>query len=721
MTPPVGRQTRRLVDTVTDLLSRLDAAVAAYDKARDQVVHQFGIVRDALVTRELRRLPLDDLRQASEQRLLLSPLTAAGYDRVGDILGMSTDDLNRIPGVGDASARTIRGALDGFVRAATADVRFRIKLDPTDAASTRLLQSLRTYRQLLRVRDPLQQEARRLRTGLPRALADALPATSRLRWWFAGDAAKAQAAQATAWLDDVLRSTSVFDQLGQAERAVAGEGGDVWPEFEAAASDWYAWLSEVVPLGSEGAARGFLSDDLVARVEAVELDDRLRTVTLRGYQVFGAQFAIAQERVILGDEMGLGKTIQALAVLAHLTSQAFPGPRPPYLVVCPATLMSNWERETRARTQLDAVVIHGADRQDEVTAWLRGGDVGITTYETLRRLELPHDLALGALVVDEAHYVKNAATLRAKTVTALVRRTQRVLFLTGTPMENRVEEFEVLAGLLRPGLIAPGTSRGLGATGFRKAVAPVYLRRRTEDVLVELPDREEIDEWVDFTRQDRLAYVAAVHDGNFMAMRRAGFQTFDPQTCGKADRLTELVEEAAANERKVVVFSFFREVVDGLSGRLSTARGIPPVFGPISGAVGVSRRTEVLDAFTACRGPAVLVAQIQAGGIGLNIQAASVVIFCEPQLTPTVEEQAIARVHRMGQVRSVQVHRLLNPDTVEERIRWLNQGKSREFDLFAARSYVAEATESAVDVTYEALATRLVREERERLALEPAT
>ena len=132
-----------------------------------------------------------------------------------------------------------------------------------------------------------------------------------------------------------------------------------------------------------------------------------------------------------------------------------------------------------------------------------------------------------------------------------------------------------------------------------------------------------------------------------------------------------------------------------------------------------ARRQQLVDDFTAEPGHAVLLAQIQAGGVGLNLQAASVVIICEPQVKPTMEEQAIARAHRMGQARTVQVHRLLTPRGVDERMLGILRGKARLFDEYARRSDLAERTPDAVDVSEQALARQIVQEEQERLGTAP--
>ncbi len=162
---------------------------------------------------------------------------------------------------------------------------------------------------------------------------------------------------------------------------------------------------------------------------------------------------------------------------------------------------------------------------------------------------------------------------------------------------------------------------------------------------------------------------------------------------------------------KVVVFSYFRDVLAAVEQALEKG-----VFGPISGSVPAARRQQLVDDFTQATGHAVLLSQIEAGGVGLNLQAASLVILCEPQVKPTVEHQAVARVHRMGQIRTVQVHRMLAADSVDDRLLTILKNKDRLFDAFARRSDLAEATPDAIDISDASLARRIVEEEQRRLA-----
>ncbi|MEV3938253.1 DEAD/DEAH box helicase [Glycomyces sp. NPDC049804] len=411
---------------------------------------------------------------------------------------------------------------------------------------------------------------------------------------------------------------------------------------------------------------------------------------LRFYQLFGAKYTIHQEQAIIGDEMGLGKTIQALAVAAHLAAK---GQRR-FLVVCPASVVPNWLNEIRKHTRLASFSLHGTGREAEARKWLHRGGIAVTTFNTIDRLETLRrhaDAETALLVVDEAHYIKNPGTKRTQAVRAAIGRSQRTLFLSGTPMENRVEEFQALIGYLRPD-IARRVDAGdavVGARAFRRLVAPVYLRRNQEDVLTELPEKIEVEEWVQFTGDDANAYRDQVRARNLMGMRQASSAM--PGTA-KLDRLAELVEDAGAEGQKVIVFSYFLDVLAAAGSRLGNL-----AIGPITGSVPARKRQDMIDDFTRREGPAVILAQIEAGGVGLNIQAASVVIIAEPQWKPSVEQQAIARAHRMGQTRRVQVHRLLAKDGVDERIREVQEQKQLLFEHYARQSDAKSTDGMATD------------------------
>jgi SNF2 family DNA or RNA helicase len=192
-----------------------------------------------------------------------------------------------------------------------------------------------------------------------------------------------------------------------------------------------------------------------------------------------------------------------------------------------------------------------------------------------------------------------------------------------------------------------------------------------------------------------------------MLMRRAAMLSERSQ---KVERLVEIIEEAESNGRRVIVFSYFRAVLAEI------ARVLPgQVFGPLSGSTPTKERQSLVDKFSAAGDGAVLVAQISAGGVGLNIQSASVVVICEPQIKPTMESQAIARAHRMGQTKTVQVYRLLTENSVDERVREILARKRQIFDAFARDSVIASQAPDAVDYSEVELARMVIAAERKRL------
>jgi len=705
--PPSLAEARQQVAQARRLNTTIWAAVDAITATRQAILDRYQQVMDSLCAAQIAGLPLSVLREASAGRLTLAPLEQAGYATVGQIARLTEAKLVALPGIGTTTARAILAARDAAVASVRQETSFRINLDPANRTATALLQELDRYTAVRAVAEPAWPELMNLVDRLDRELAG-VKRLGRVRWWFTRSPDRADALAAAGRLKgylDEAAASGVVPVCTEVMRRWHAPAADPWPGFEAHASDYYALLGEFVDTCTPSqAVQGYVTDDIVARVAAQELDASLRRVDLRGYQQFGAKYALAQRRIILGDEMGLGKTIQALAGLCHVASTAGGTPLP-MLVVCPASVLLNWSREILTRTVLSHVVIHGPDRQDEVTAWLDQAAIGVTTYETLRTLELPADLHLSVLVVDEAHYVKNPDAARSRAVRHLTALSDYVWFLTGTPMENSVDEFAALVRYLQADVL-PAETMPTGPVAFRRAVSGVYLRRNAVDVLAELPARLDQDAWVSLTAADREAHAAAVRTGNLMAIRQAAYVAPDS---AKLERFAELVQEAEANGWKVVAYSYFREV---LSRAHAASSGV--CFPPLTGDVPPADRLRIVDEFSAHPGPALLLAQIKVGGVGLNIQAASVVILLEPQLTPAAEEQAIARSYRMGQVRPVHVYRILAERTVDETLVDLLARKTTDFDAYARRSEVAEATDEAVDVSFAGLGRQLVAAEQAR-------
>ncbi|WP_329053224.1 SNF2-related protein [Streptomyces violaceus] len=715
----MGRSERGAVAAGRRLYEAAQAVAGDHERAVEAVRAALKPICDTAAEQALDAIPVARLKEVTEGRLRLGEVERGGLRSVRQVLDAGSYRLRQIPGVGQRTADQIIAAARQISDAVRETIAVHIDVDRPEPRTTSLVMALHVLVEAGPDARRAVDTAAALSERLGPPLAEAKPAAGRLRMLLVGQAVRARALEAVA---EVRRLTEEAAQGGVPELFAQASvdllrgttEAAAWVDFELRSAEYYSLLAEISGRGPDtAAAEGFLPDEVAERVHDQMLDDTHRRVSLRGYQAFGARFALAQRKVILGDEMGLGKTIQAIAVLAHLAAEG----QSHFMVVCPASVLINWTREIEARSKLRVMPLHGPGRQEAFADWKGRGGVGVTTFDALRGFPAPGGGELGMLVVDEAHYVKNPKTRRSQAVTEWSGHCERVLFMTGTPMENRVAEFRSLVQILQPHLAgAVGDRDGVaGSKAFRKAVAPVYLRRNQQDVLTELPALQQTDEWEELSASDEDAYREAVRVGNFMAMRRAAYAR--PEKSAKLNRLCEIVEDAAENGLKVVVFSNFRDVLGVVKDTLDAARskGGGQVFGPISGSVPPARRQQLVDQFAAVPGHAVLVAQIEAAGVGLNMQAASVVIICEPQIKPTIEHQAVARAHRMGQVRSVRVHRLLTTRGVDERMVEMLKNKTRLFNAYARRSAVAESTPDAVDVSDTAMARQIVEEEQARL------
>lgn len=682
-----------VTSTLPAAIKTIQGALSREAKFRQRAVDAGVELRKAETQRLVAEMPIERLKDATRERIRIAPLADAGFKTVLDVFTYSAR-LPSLPGIGATTAHRIRGAAQTLWQATSDEMPVRIDIKSPTSHTLELVRCLGVWDATRKTKNATADLAR----------AEALtPLASALDAHVTHLVVTAGRAEHAAFVEAV---ESVVRRAG----AVSGSATNVaprdpWQDFLARPADYFAMLHELGFLTEdEDAVIGGLPEEVVAAVRELELETEHLAVSLRGYQSFAARFALVQRKVIIGDEMGLGKTIEALAVMAHLRAK---GSRHA-LVIGPAAVVTNWMREVQAKSTLRSHRLHGPGRDASLLNWRRQGGIAVTTYESLGWFQshLPLVDELACVVLDEAHYIKNPGALRAQRCARVIEKAERAILLTGTPLENRVEEFRNLVNYIRPDLVVDATD--LRPRLFRQQVAPVYLRRNQEDVLTELPELVEVDEWLPMSHADTATYRDAVYAGNFQAMRQAAMlQGSDSQ---KLQRLIEIIEEAEDNNRKVIVFSNYLRVLEEVAGALPGR-----LFGPLTGSVPAAKRQTLVDAFSAADSGAVLIAQIIAGGVGLNIQAASVVVICEPQLKPTTEWQAIARAHRMGQLKSVQVHRLLSEEGVDLRVTQILAKKKELFADFAAISDTAEIAPEAFDVSEAELVKEVVEAERQRL------
>lgn len=438
---------------------------------------------------------------------------------------------------------------------------------------------------------------------------------------------------------------------------------------------------------------------------------------LRPYQERGVGWLVFLGRLgsgaCLADDMGLGKTAQ---LIASLLADPAPGPT---LVVCPVSVLGNWAREIeRFAPALTVLAHHGRERFDDdgdFASRAHAHDVVLTTYSLVAR-DVDHlrEVEWGRVVLDEAQQVKNPSTATARAVRQLA--APRRVALTGTPVENRLAELWSIMQFLNPGLLGSLTSFTKRFAGpierdddpeaaelLRRLVGPFLLRRLKADkaVIDDLPDKIEQTERCVLTREQATLYQAVVDDLLAAADREQGIGRSGailagiaklkqvcnhpahfladgsalPGRSGKLDRVEELLDEIVTAGDKVLCFTQFAGWGERLVPHLARRYGTEPLW--LHGGVSRRRREQLLERFSDPAGPPVFLLSLKAGGTGLNLTAASHVVHLDRWWNPAVEDQATDRAYRIGQRRSVHVHKLVTAGTIEERIDEMITAKRR--------------------------------------------
>ncbi|WP_280345242.1 DEAD/DEAH box helicase [Nocardia abscessus] len=453
---------------------------------------------------------------------------------------------------------------------------------------------------------------------------------------------------------------------------------------------------------------------------------------LRPYQERGLAWLAAMSRMgcgaILADDMGLGKTVQVLALLVHEreTAEAAAEPPGPTLLVCPMSVVGNWQREAeRFAPDLRVWVHHGVGRRAgaELGETVAAADLVVTTYALLARdaeeLGRQH---WARVVLDEAQHIKNAGTRQARAARSL--RARHRLALTGTPVENRLEELRSIMDFAMPKVLgSPQSFRARFAvpiererdqnaiSRLRWLTQPFVLRRVKTDptVISDLPEKFEMTVRANLTVEQAALYqavvddmLAKIKDAKGMARKGAvlGALTRLKQVCnhpahfladgssvlhrgahrsGKLALVEDVLEAVLADGEKALLFTQFREFGELVAPYLVERFGAEIPF--LHGGVPKKKRDAMVTRFQAPDGPPLMLLSLKAGGTGLNLTAANHVVHLDRWWNPAVENQATDRAFRIGQRRDVQVRKLVCVDTIEERIDEMINGKRQLADL----------------------------------------
>ena len=703
---PDKKQIKNAIKQAKEIDNRLKAAIDAEKEEITRLRREADAFYNAKLQAVLEDMDVEMLSQG-KQKIRVSYLRSNGINNIWQLSKLSRQKLDAIDGIGTQGAAKIYDLTKQIVSNTREKLSLRINTDDPTKADDNLVNALYVLVSHKEQRKELQRLYKQHHKILIKEIAQAQKASGGFSWFFASSKEKESALSAVNSLNERLAGefgdTTVLDEF---DAVASADITECYAHFRENAAMYYAALEQYCKqLSVSQTSEGSIPEELLAQIEAMQIDISGLKATLRSYQDFGVRYAVHQKRTLLGDEMGLGKTIQAIASMVALKAAG----KHHFMVVCPASVLINWCREIAKFSDMEVTKIHGAD-DEALCHWRANGDVAVTTYESISRFELPEKFKFDFLVVDEAHYVKNPDAQRTVAMKKLLDKTEGVLYMSGTPLVNKVDEMCFLVSCLQPQL--SGRLEELKAVStaeqFKNELSGVYLRRVREDVLKELPELVEKEQWCELGSAESKFYHDAVESGNLMAIRQVSWQVPDLKDSSKAMRLLEICENAKEQGRKIIVFSFFRNTLEKVRALLGER-----CSEIISGDISPAMRQEIVDKFNAANEGAVLVSQVQAGGTGLNIQAASVVVFCEPQLTPAIENQAIARAYRMGQTRDVLVYRLLADETIDERMLEILSSKQKEFDSFAEDSVIGDMQMKSE--TENSWIKKLVSEEQHRI------
>ena len=400
------------------LLQPFLSAEQAIEQSKENIRNAANRVAARDIMSILKGVPVEELNRG-KGGIRVKTLRDCGYETLADIYAAAPSKLEAVKGISAEGAREIKTKLNEYLYESANTVKIKLSADDKNPDSTALVQEISAY--ILR-KDSLRDYYKLQETFKPKTDAaenSLINVGNGVRWLFYNSNQKAEVTQAYQYLVRLQKSDYAAN-LKQLSNNIRGNfqvsTNDAWARFESDTVRFWNVLEDVCPerVGSSGSVYG-LPEDLAHEIQQQPLNLEGLRCELRRYQEWGVKYAIHQQRVLLGDEMGLGKTVQAIAAMVSLRNEGATH----FVVVCPASVLSNWCREINKHSDLSVIMVHGSSRSASVSKWIEEGGVAVTTYETTGAIELDDNFKYNYMVVDEAHYIKNRDAQRTVNVRKL--------------------------------------------------------------------------------------------------------------------------------------------------------------------------------------------------------------------------------------------------------------------------------------------------------------
>lgn len=553
---------QRMYQHLREMMRQLAAIQQTYHDTPERIQQLMGIIQNKAMFNLLKATPLTTLAEATDRNIPSTALHAAGIENSADLAEV-VGKGRTVGSIQPSAWRQIQAALAQFEALAKPHLDIGLGTQPMGEIQEKVLRRLYFYQWF----ETVAEEVTAIQTQFE---FQVVPVVSNVQERDLNPAKHhfVQKNTRTAYLDQIQVLRDFYQQHGDAITSLLEKAGAVQTvavaklsrDYQTYSENYEAVLRAYAPnqTSSELSQTGSLSSPM-DQAAHFQLNTQLLTASLQSWQNLGAKFILYQHQVLLGDEMGLGKGLQALAVMANMAAIG----RKYFVILCGDATMTNWRWEIEAKTSLNVITFDPNDPNQALESWLANGGIALLNYQTATQLHLNKLRLLDVLVCDQAEHLQIDSDFIREIAMPLIALSDYTVLISGSPLLQNPTKLADLVGLLRPkvGDALLSAVRPLDAA-TQADLDSVYLNRRYRDLEADLPTIIEKDSWLTMQPEESAVYQRTVYQGDFQEIRQAAWESVQPKHAAKMQRLLILCQQAKADNRKVVVCSAYRHVLE---------------------------------------------------------------------------------------------------------------------------------------------------------------